>query len=312
MAALILRRLATAAVLMLGAAVVSFGMLYLAPGSPAEAIIRTQTTRDATAQEIASFDERHDLDATLPDLALQWLRRLGLGDLGDSLRTGEPVLAEFTDRFPATLELAAAAMLIAVALAVPLGVLSAYWHGSVLDHVCRVLALLAICVPGFWMGLMLILTFCVGLGWLPCFGRGGAAHLALPALTLGAGIGAVLTRLLRASMLEVLGANYVRTARAKGLRERAVLVRHALRNASVPVVTIMGLEVGHLLTGTVIVETVFGWPGVGQYFVQAISARDYPVVRGFVLAFALVFVLANLAVDIGCAYLDPRARHAPG
>jgi peptide/nickel transport system permease protein len=311
-AALVLRRLATAVVLMLGAAIVSFGMLYLAPGSPAEAIIRTQTARDATAEEIAAFDERHGLNATLSELMLGWLRRLGLGELGDSLRTGEPVVVEFTDRFPATVELASVAILIAVALAIPLGVLSAHRQGSVLDHTSRVLALLAICVPGFWLGLMLILTFCVGLGWLPCFGRGGAAHLVLPAITLGAGIAAVLTRLLRASMLEVLGANYVRTARAKGLREQAVLVKHALRNALIPVVTIMGLEVGHLLTGTVIVETVFGWPGVGQYFVQAISARDYPVVRGFVLAFALIFVVANLAADVGCAWLDPRTRHARG
>ncbi|MGH3566822.1 MAG: ABC transporter permease [Pseudonocardia sp.] len=306
------RRLGAGAGLMMGASLISFLLLYAAPGRPAEAVIRLQIARDPTAPEITAFEQGADLDRGLPELLGGWIRMLAHGDLGDSIRTGEPVLEEFVDRFPATLELAGAAVLLAIVLAVPLGILAARRTGSAVDHGSRVFALLAISVPPFWLGLMLILIFSVELPWLPAFGRGGPENLLLPALTLCLGLAAILTRLLRTSMLETLGSNFVRTAHAKGVPEAVVLIKHGLPNALIPVVTIAGLQVGNLLTGTVIVESIFAWPGVGRFFVEAISARDYPVIQGFVLAFALIFVLVNLAVDILYAYLNPRVRYARG
>ena len=308
MVGFILRRVAAGLLLMLGASVLSFTLLRMAPGDTAEAIIRGQTANDPRAEEKEQFSSAKGLDDTGVGLTVAWLGRLVQGDLGFSARTGEPVLEEFLDRFPATLQLAAAAVVLAVAIAVPLGVASAYWKGSIVDHGSRVLALLAISIPSFWLGLMLILGFCVTIPLLPCFGREGPTYLILPALTLASGMAAVLTRLLRASMIEVLGTNYTRTARAKGLSELVVVTKHGLRNAVIPALTIMGVQLGHLLTGAVIVEVVFAWPGVGNYFVQAIFARDYAVIQGFVLAFALLFITVNLVVDFLHATLDPRVR----
>lgn len=305
----IARRLLIAVVVMIGASILSFFLLYFAPGSPAYVILTEQLGREPTPREVEFFLEQHGLGASPLVQCSQWLYMIMHGNLGTSLKTGEPVLEEFLDRFPATLGLAIAAMVISVLIALPVGIISAVKHNSALDHGSRLIALLGVSIPNFWLGPLLILLFSLHLGWLPVFGRGGIEHLILPAITLGTSMTASLMRLTRASMLEVLRQDYIRTARAKGLRETVVIWKHGFKNALIPVVTVMGMQVGHLLAGAVIVETIFAWPGVGKFLVDGIYARDYPVIQGFVLIIALFFVLSNLAVDILYAYLDPRIRY---
>ena len=298
-----------AVVVMLGVSLISFSLVFFAPGNPAVAIIGAEIGEEPAIEEIEFFFQEHGLNAPLFTQCVQWLYMITHGDLGTSFRTEEPVLVEFIDRFPATLELAIAAMFIAILISIPLGILSAMKQNSVLDHGSRFVALWGVSMPNFWLGLLLILFFSVKLDWFPCFGYGSIEYLILPAITLGTGMTASLMRLMRASMLEVLRQDYIRTARAKGLRERVVIWKHGFKNALIPVVTVMGMQVGHLLAGAVIVETIFAWPGVGKFLVDAIYARDYPVIQGFILVIALFFVLSNLAVDILYTYLDPRIRY---
>lgn len=305
----ITRRLMIAALIMLGASLFSFLLIYFAPGNPAEVIIRAEIGEEPTLAEIEFFFQEHGLNAPFFTQCAQWLYMIAHGDLGTSFRTEEPVLVEFIDRFPATLELAVAAMFIAILIAIPLGILSAMKQNSLLDHGSRFVALWGVSMPNFWLGLLLILFFSVRLDWFPCFGYGSIEYLILPAITLGTGMTASLMRLMRASMLEVSRQDYIRTARAKGLMERAVIWKHGFKNALIPVVTVMGMQVGHLLAGAVIIETIFAWPGVGKFLVDGIYARDYPVIQGFVLIIALFFVLSNLAVDILYTYFDPRIRY---
>jgi peptide/nickel transport system permease protein len=273
----IARRLAIATLIMLGASLFSFSLIHLAPGNPAEIIIRAEMGDDPSLAEIDFFFQKHDLNDPFFSQCVQWVYMITHGDLGTSFRTEEPVLVEFFDRFPATLELAAASMAIAIVISIPLGILSAMKQNSIFDHSSRFVALWGV--------------------------------LILPAITLGTGMTATLMRLMRASMLEVLRQDYIRTARAKGLKERIVLWKHGFKNALIPVVTVMGMQVGNLLAGVVIIETIFAWPGVGKFLVDGIYARDYPVIQGFVLIIALFFVLSNLAVDILYTYLDPRIRY---
>ena len=200
-------------------------------------------------------------------------------------------------------------MSIAVLIAIPVGVLSALKQNSMLDHISRLVALWGVSMPNFWLGLLLILFFSLKLDWFPCFGYGSLSHLVLPAITLGTGLAAPLMRFMRASMLEVLRQDYIRTARSHGLSEGLILWKHGFKNALIPVITHMGMQVGHLLGGAVIIETIFAWPGIGKFLVDAIYARDYPVIQGFVLIIALFFILSNLAVDILYTYLDPRIRY---
>ena len=305
----IARRLAIATLIMLGASLLSFSLIHLAPGNPAEVIIRAEMGEDPSLAEIEFFFQKYDLNDPFLAQCAQWMHMITHGDLGTSFRTEEPVLVEFFDRFPATLELAVAAMAIAILISIPLGILSAMKQNSILDHGSRLVALWGVSMPNFWLGLVLILFFSVKLDWFPCFGYGGVEYLILPAITLGTGMTATLMRLMRASMLEVLRQDYIRTARAKGLKEMVVLWKHGFKNALIPVVTVMGMQVGHLLAGVVIIETIFAWPGVGKFLVDGIYARDYPVIQGFVLIIALFFVLSNLAVDILYTYLDPRIRY---
>lgn len=309
MAEFIARRSALAMLVMIGAALLSFLLLSLAPGNAAEAILSAERVDDPLLEEVEIFMERHGLNNSMLIRFGQWLHMLSRGNLGTSLRTGEPVALEFRARFPATLELAVASMLLAIFIALPLGVISAVKRNSVLDHAARFVALWGVCMPNFWLGLLLILFFGVRLGWLPTYGCGGIKHLILPALTLGTGMTAVLMRLQRASMLEVLNENYIRTARAKGLNEGLVIGKHAFRNTLIPVVTIIGMQLAHLLGGVVIVEQVFAWPGIGNFLVDAIHAKDYPVIQGFVLAIAFFFVFSNMVVDVLYALLDPRIRY---
>jgi peptide/nickel transport system permease protein len=231
------------------------------------------------------------------------------GDFGNSFRHQQPAMSLVLERMPATLELTAAAMLIAVSVAVPVGILSAVRRNSALDHAGMVLALLGQSMPVYWLGIMFILLFAVRLNLLPDFGAEGWQHLILPAVTLGAFSMARIARLTRSSMLEVLGQEYVRTARAKGLSELRTVLKHALKNAAIPVVTVIGLDMGTLLGGAVITETIFAWPGVGRLAVQAISYRDYPLVQAAVFMLALIFVLINFFVDVLYTYLDPRVAY---
>jgi ABC-type dipeptide/oligopeptide/nickel transport system permease component len=253
---------------------------------------------------------RHTLGLDLP-LGVQYGRYLGgvlRGNLGESFRFQQPVLRVVASHYPATLELAIVALLVCAAIGIPAGMLAAQRRGRLADHAIGVLTLFGLSVPNFALGPVLILVFSVLLGWLPVSGRGGISHLVLPAITLGAALAAILTRMVRTSVMEELSSDYVRTARAKGLSESAVLFRHAFRNALIPILTILGLQFGTLLAGTIVTESIFSWPGVGRLAVQAIQARDYPLLQGCILMIAVSYVLVNLLTDLVYAFVDPRVR----
>jgi peptide/nickel transport system permease protein len=306
----LLRRLAYVVPIWLLISFFAFVLATLAPGDPAEALLRRLSDQPPSAADVARV--RHELGLDDPFLLryVRWVGNAVEGDLGRSYRTGGPVLDELGARFVVTVELAVPALLLALALGLPLGVVCAVRHNSLVDHGARVGALVASSMPSFWLGYVLIIVFAVQLRLVPVAGRGGWRHLLLPALTLALGSGASLARLTRASLLESLGEDYVRTGRAKGLRERAVVVHHALRNSLIPVTTVAGLRFGHLLAGAVIVETVFAWPGIGKFVVDSIYDRDYPVIQGFVLFTGTVFLAVNLLVDLLYARLDPKVRLA--
>ncbi len=292
---------------MLGVSIVTFGLINLAPGDPAELILRSGGV-EPTREAVEALREELGLNDPVYIQYGRWVWNAAQLNLGKSFRTGRPVAEEILSRFPATLELAFAAMAFMICLALPAGILSALYRHAFLDHLSRLGALFGASLPGFWLGLVLIYFFAVKLGVLPVMGRGGLKHLVLPAVTLGFGLAAVYARILRAGMLDVLGQDYIRVARAKGLKEKWVIGRHALKNALLPAVTLLGMSFGHLLGGAVIVETIFAWPGVGKFAVDSIFNRDYPVIQGYALFMAVVFVLVNLLVDISYVFLDPRIR----
>ncbi len=299
----LLRRLTQSLIVLLGISVVVFVILHLT-GDPTLLLLPP----DASAEEIAKFRRAMGFDDPLYLQYWRFLRGALHGDFGNSLRHDEPALALVWQRMPATMELTAVALGVALVLAIPAGIVSAVFRNTALDYVSTVLALVGQAMPTFWLGIMLILVFSVGLHLLPSSGRGGPANLVLPALTLGLFTTARIMRLTRSGMLEVLGQDYVRTARAKGVGERRVVWKHALKNAGIPIVTIVGLELGTLLGGAVITETIFAWPGVGRLSVQAIYNRDYPLVQASVFVLASIFVAVNLVVDVLYTYLDPRIR----
>lgn len=303
----LLKRLFYLLPVMLGISVITFGLINLAPGDPAEIILRVGGA-EPTREAVNALRAELGLNDPVYIQYLRWLWDAVRLDFGVSYRTGLPVTREILSRFPATLELTLAAMTFMILVALPAGVLSALYRHAFIDHLTRVFALLGASLPGFWKGLMLIYLFAVVWGLLPVMGRGGLRHLVLPAVTLGFGMAAVYTRIIRAGMLEVLNQDYIKLARAKGLQERWVIGRHALKNALLPTVTLFGMSLGHLLGGTVIVETIFAWPGVGKFVVDAIFNRDYPVIQGYAMFMALIFVLANLLVDLSYGLLDPRIR----
>ncbi|MCS7173241.1 MAG: ABC transporter permease [Armatimonadetes bacterium] len=302
----VLKRLLLAFPVLLGVSVVVFATLRLIPGDPAQIMAGQAATQEVVEEIRRSLG----LDQPLPVQYLYFLRNILRGDLGRSLFSGAPVVEELGQRFPRTVRLAMASMALAALIGIPAGIVAATRRLSWVDTLVMVLALAGVSMPVFWLGLNLILVFSVRLGWLPAFGHETWRHLVLPSLTLGTASAAVIARMTRSSMLEVLGQDYIRTARAKGLLERAVVYRHALRNALIPVVTILGLQLGTLLSGAVLTETVFAWPGIGRLLVEAVLARDYPVVQGTVLLIATTFVVLNLLVDILYALLDPRIRYA--
>jgi ABC-type dipeptide/oligopeptide/nickel transport system permease component len=288
---------------LLGISVVVFIILHLT-GDPTLLLLPP----DASAEDVARFRRAMGFDDPLYLQYWRFLKGAVQGDFGTSLRHDEPALGLVWQRMPATIELTGIALGVALVLAIPAGIVSAVFRNTPLDYVSTVVALMGQAMPTFWLGIMLILIFSVGLQILPSSGRGSAAHLVLPALTLGLFTTARIMRLTRSGMLEVLGQDYVRTARAKGVGERTIVWKHALKNAGIPVVTIIGLELGTLLGGAVITETIFAWPGVGRLSVQAIYNRDYPLVQAAVFVLASIFVLVNLVVDLLYTYLDPRIR----
>nr|BFE56274.1 glutathione ABC transporter permease GsiC [Dactylosporangium thailandense] len=305
-------RLAATVPVLLGISIVLFTMVRLIPGDPSHAILLSMVEPGADIsrleEDLATLRQDLGLDRPYPVQYADWLGDVLSGNLGTSLRSGAPVTDELAMRLPATLELAAAALVVMVVVAVPAGIAGAVWHGRAADRVARLLTLLGVSVPGFLLGLLLMYAFSVALGWLPTYGRGTPAHLVLPAVTLGLGLAAAVSRLLRAGLLDALSQPYVAAAEAKGLPWRLIVLRHALRNALLPVFTNAGLIVSGLLGGAVVVETVFSWPGIGRYVVDSITGRDYPVIQAFTLAMALAYVLVNLVVDLGYRLIDPRVR----
>jgi len=296
-------RLATAVLVILGVSVVSFFLTFLT-GDPAEIMLPP----GATAAQIEKFRAEWGFDDPLIVQYWRFLKRAVHGDFGISLRHGQQSLPLIAARLPATFQLTVTAMLLAIALAVPLGVLAATHRGGPIDLLAMVVALVGQSVPNFWLAIMMILLFAVSWGLLPTSGRGGIAHVVMPAAAIAINLMALLTRLVRSTMIEMLSEDYVRTARAKGLRELFVTSRHALPNALIPLVTVIGLQFGYILGGAVVIETIFTWPGVGLFTIQAILNRDYPVVQASVFILATAVVLINLTVDLLYVWLDPRIR----
>jgi peptide/nickel transport system permease protein len=299
----LLRRLWQAVLVLFGVSVVVFLILHLT-GDPAALLLPP----DATAEDVTRFRKAMGFDDPVAVQYVRFLKGALRGDFGESLRHGEPAMHLVLERLPATYELAGAGLLLALCLAIPAGIISAVKRNTPIDYISTVVALMGQAMPTFWLGIMLILVFSVRLSWLPSSGRGDFQHLILPAVTLGLFTTARITRLTRSGMLEVLGQDYIRTARAKGVSEQPVVWKHALKNAAIPIVTIVGIELGTLLGGSVITEIIFAWPGVGRLSVQAIFNRDYPVVQAAVFILASTFVFLNFLVDIAYTWLDPRIR----
>lgn len=299
------RRLLLTVPVLLGVATLVFSLVHLVPGDPVQVMLGDS----ASPADVAEMRGRLGLDRPLPIQYAAFLAGVATGDLGTSLRTNQPVVTAILERMPATAELAAAAMVVAMLIAMPLGVLAAVRAGTSVDHAATTLALLGISVPNFWLGPFLAIVFSVSLGWLPVSGRGTIAHLVLPAITLGAPLAAVLTRMTRASVIEELRELYVLAARARGVSRLRSVWAHAFRNSLIPIVTVLGLQFGAVLTGAVITETIFAWPGVGRLLVQSIGFRDYPLVQGCILLIAVTYVSVNLAVDVVYGFLDPRIRY---
>jgi len=329
----IAKRLLMLLPVLLGISVTVFLIIHLIPGNPAQLMLGERATPEA----LAALEKQLGLDQPLHVQFFRFLGRVLTGDLGRSIRSNKPVISELAERFPATIELSFFSMFVAVVVGVSAGIISAVKRYSLFDHVSMFLALIGVSMPIFWLGLMLIWFFSVNLGWFPpssrldvrffletytnfylidsLLNRNLAAflnalwHLVMPALALGTIPMAIIARMTRSSMLEVLGQDYIRTARAKGLAQRVVVFRHALKNALLPVVTIVGLQFGFLLGGAILTETIFSWPGVGRYIIEGINERDYPVVQGTVLLIATTFVFVNLLVDILYTFIDPRIRY---
>jgi ABC-type dipeptide/oligopeptide/nickel transport system permease component len=281
-------------------------MIHIVPGDPVEQMLG----EGAAPGELTQLRHALDLDQPLFTQYGHYLRQLAHGDLGQSLKYQAPVRRVIFERYPATLQLAFLALFVCAAIAIPAGILAAYRRGHFADRAVGIFTLFGLAVPNFALGPVLILIFSIELGILPVSGRAGPLSYLLPAATLGAALAAILTRMVRGAMLEELSSDYVRTARAKGLGTAAVLFRHAFRNALIPVITILGLQFGTLLAGTIVTETIFSWPGIGRLTVQAISSRDYPLLQGCILVISVSYVLVNLFTDLLYSFVDPRVRLA--
>jgi peptide/nickel transport system permease protein len=291
--------------------IISFSMVYLAPGDPAEVLLMSPEG-SPSPEAINAFRVRMGLDQPIHVQYLRWLDNVLHGDLGYSYMSEQPVAGAIMKSFRATLKLSVVSMIISIIVSLPLGILAALKQNTIIDDLCRLGALIGVSIPNFWQAFLLILLFSVYLGWLPVAGYGNGGdleHMILPAITLGTSSAAITARLMRSSLLEALSQDYIITARAKGLPERVVIGKHALKNALIPVVTMLGLNLGFLLNGAVVVEWIFGWPGIGDLVVDSIYQRDYTVIQGSILFIAVIFVTLNLIVDISYTYLNPRIRY---
>ncbi len=307
MCAYILRKLLHLLPVLLGISVVTFGLINLVPGNPAETMLMLEG-RIPTEEDVRVLEAKLGLDAHLYIRYLRWVSDVLRLDLGTSYYTHLPVTEELFSRFPATLELAVSSTLVIIALSLPIGMLAAVHRNRFFDVLTRMMTLFGVSIPGYWLGLLLMLLFANKWRLLPVMGRGGFKHLILPTITLSMGMILTYARLLRTSMLEVMQEEFVLVARAKGVKDRIVIIKHVLRNALIPVVTAFGNGFGHLLGGTFIVETILSWPGMGKFVVDAIFKRDYPVIQGFVLLMACIYVGVNLCVDLMYSVIDPRIR----
>lgn len=301
----LVRRLVLTLPVLLGVATLVFALIHLVPGDPAEAMLG----ESAPAADLADLRTKLGLDQPLLVQYGHFLSGLVRGDLGTSFRYDTPVASEIGQRLGRTAQLALVAMAVSVVVAVPLGIVGALYRGRAIDQAAMAVSLAGIAMPNFWLGPLLAIIFAVELGWLPVSGTGSWRHLVLPAVTLGAALAAIVARMTRASLVEELSELYVLAARARGVSRTRAVLRHALRNSLIPVVTIVGLQLGAVLTGTIITETIFSWPGVGRLLIQAINFRDYPLVQGCILFIAVTYVAMNLIVDVAYAWLDPRIRY---
>ena len=301
----LVRRLLLTIPVLLGVATLVFALIHLVPGDPAQSMLG----ESAAPEDVERLRESLGLNDPLLTQYGTFLAGLARGDLGRSFRYGTPVTAEIGSRLLRTFQLALAAMAVAVFFAIPLGIVAAVWRGTGVDHAAMTVSLVGISMPNFWLGPLLAIVFAVVLGWLPVAGTGSPAHLVLPAVTLGAALAAILARMTRASLLEELRELYVLAARARGISRTRAVLRHALRNSLIPIVTIIGLQFGAVLTGTIITETIFAWPGVGRLLIQAINFRDYPLVQGCILFISFTYVFMNLLTDLTYGFLDPRIRY---
>jgi len=301
----ILRRLFVSIFLLLGVSVIVFGVIRLAPGDP----VMVVAGLDALPETVEAIRKEWGFDLPVYVQYFRWLIRAVRLDFGQSLMTREKVSEMILARLPASLKLNLVAYALALAVSIPMGIYSALKQYSLLDHLGTVVALVGVSMPGFWLGLLLILYFALYLGWFPVFGIGTWKHYVLPSVALGASQAAGLMRMTRSSVLEAMKQDYIRTARAKGLAERVVVFKHMLKNASLPIVTIIGMRIAYLLSGSFIIETIFAWPGIGRLAINCLYSRDYFVVQGTVLLTAVVIVFANLIVDVTYCFLDPRIRY---
>jgi ABC-type dipeptide/oligopeptide/nickel transport system permease component len=301
----LVRRLLLTIPVLFGVATLVFTLIHLVPGDPAQSMLG----EGASQEEITRLRASLGLDEPLLAQYRSFLAGVIKGDLGSSFRYNTPVTTQILDRLPNTAVLAVAAMLVAIAVAIPLGILAAVFRGTAIDHAAMATALAGISMPNFWLGPLLAILFAVQLGWLPVSGTGSVWHLVLPAVTLGAALAAILARMTRASLLEELRELYVLAAQARGLSRGRAILRHAFRNSLIPIVTIIGLQFGAVLTGTIITETIFAWPGVGRLLIQAINFRDYPLVQGCILFISVTYVAMNLITDLTYGFLDPRIRY---
>ncbi|MBS3788622.1 ABC transporter permease [Candidatus Bipolaricaulota bacterium] len=309
----IIRRLLQLIPTLIGVSIITFLLMQLAPGGPTTAILGMK----ATPEKIAYINKKFGLDKPIPLQYLIWLKNLIFnGDLGNSIVENEPVLRIILRRIPVTFQLAISSLMLSLCISLPAGIVSAVKKDTWFDNVARIFAFWGISTPNFWLGLLLIIGFGVMVPVLPVYGYvgifenfvQGVRHMILPAITLGTALAAMVTRMTRSSLLETLNEDYIRTARAKGLTERVVISKHAIKNAMIPVTTVVGLQLGYILGGSVLTETVFALPGMGRLMIRSIFKQDYPVVQGAVLVYALTFVLVNLLVDLSYAYLDPKIR----
>ena len=302
----IIKKIIFTCIVLVGAATCAFLLLHAIPGDTAEALAGPQ----ATVEDVDNLRRAMELDQPLGKQYVSYMGNLLHGDLGYSYRTNKPVMEILRSAWPATLQLAVCSMIVAVLLGVPIGIFAAIHRGKIGDTIAMVAAFLGVSMPSFWLALLLIIEFSVNHNWFPFYGREGISSFVLPSLTLVLGVAANIARLTRTSMLEVLGQDYIRTAKGKGVKNRKIIWVHALRNAAVPVVTIIGLQFGVLLGGQVVTETVFSWPGIGRMIVDALNTRDLQIVQGGILILAVTFTLINLITDLVYALLDPRIRYS--